>query len=202
MCSSDLATGTVRAALSRGTVRLPALPAGDHSISVGMIPGIRLFANLPPAPGESASVWRARTVWRFDAPVTLTVRTDARGPRGINVIVYDPSPAARTDWSLTATVDRGNPRRHTHGVYTRSTPVRRVYTLPPSPRTDPASLVDGDRARIGLARPLLVPLGDDLEPGLHTVVLSPSQPVYARFFAVVPPGLQDNRALWPESLDE
>lgn len=181
--------GSIRAALSRGTVRLPPLTPGEHTVSASPAAGIRLFVNLPPAAGDPAPAYRARTVWRFGETVRLTVTTDARGPRALNIVVYDPSTEARADVSLTATVDGGTPRRRDHGTYTRATPARRTWTLPPAATTAAATLVDGDRASIGFARTLILPLGDDLEPGRHTLVLTPSRDVHARFFVVTPPGL-------------
>lgn len=197
------AGGTIRAALSRGTVRFPPLEPGVHTVEAQPPAGMRLFVNLPPALGASAPTYRARTVYRVSQPIQLTVRTDARGPRALNVVVYDRSASPRDDVQVTATVDGGSPRRRDHGVYTRATPNRRTWPLPVPTHPDAAFLVDGDRENIGLPRTLILPLGDDLVPGLHTILIQPDRGLYMRFFAVTPPDLSDNSPHWePEDNGE
>jgi len=193
--------GTIRAALTRGTVRLPTLAPGEHTVEAHPPPGLRLFVNLPPAASERAASYRARTVWRVSQPVRVSVRTDGRGPRALNIVVYHPSTGPRDDVSLVATVDGGAPRRREHGTYERSTPSRRAWTLPAAAHPDAAVLVDGDRASIGLPRTVIVPLGDDLLPGLHTVLIQANTSLYMRFFAVTPPGLATETPSQPWDLE-
>jgi hypothetical protein len=181
--------GDLRAALSRGTFRLPPLSPGDHVVTAAPPAGIRLFVDVPPAPGDPAPLWRARTVWSVGpTPIAVPVRVSAGAPRAVNVVVYDPSLAARDDVVLTATLDGGRPTRRTHGAYTRATPPRRTWTLPAADRPDVARLVDGGRTAIGAPRVVSFPLGDDLTAGPHVLRVSASRPEYMRLFAVAPTG--------------
>lgn len=181
--------GTLRAALTRGTVRIPPLSPGVHELRASPPPGLRLFVNLPPAPGDPAPSYRARSVWRFGrAPIELSVITTQRGPRALNIVVYDPAPGPRPSLTLRATIDGGAPRRRREGIYTRATPPSRTWLLPAANSPTVARLVDGARQAIGLPRTLLLPLGDDLQPGRHTIRITASQEIYARFFVMAPPG--------------
>lgn len=186
--------GTLRPALSRGTVRLPPLSAGMHSIEAHAPEGIRLFVNLPPAAGESAPAYRARSVWRLSQPVQLNLNNNRRGPRALNIVVYDPSLGPRSDIIITATVDGGAPKRLMYGIYTRRTPARRQWPLPAATHPDMAVLVDGERERIGFPRTLILPLGDDLQPGAHTIRIEANRHLYMRFFVVTPPELLASQA--------
>ena len=178
--------GAFTPAMSRGTHRLPTLSPGFHTLAVDAPPGLRVYANLPPAPGDGAVASRQRTVWRFGpGPISLEVPA---GVRAINVVIYDPSSGPRPDLVLSATIDGGAPRRREAALYTRLTPSVVRRSLPAASAPVEAHLVDGDRPSIGRARAVIIPLGDDLTPGDHRVTLRPSREITARFFSYPPSG--------------
>ena len=176
----DVALPMVRLALTRGTVSLPSLAPGTHYVAASGPPGVRLLVDLPPAAGERAAVWRARTVWKVGpGRVTVDVPT---GPHALDIVVYDPARGPRPDVSFTARVDAGAPRRRLEGLYTRLTPSSVTRSIPAATAVGPARLVDGDRASAGLARAVVVPLGDDLAPGIHRVGFDLDRSLIMRFF--------------------
>ncbi len=190
-------TATLRLATRRGTLRLPALSPGDHVLEARPPKGARMFVNLPAAAGQNAPAYRSRTVWRIGtAPVRITVNLRGAGPRGLNIVAYDPATGERPAVRWTATLDGGAPRRRTQGVYTRSTPARRTWTLPAAAHPEPAVRVDGERAAIGRPRTVSFPLGDDLTPGAHVIEIRADQPMNLRFFVVEPPGSHVDEAVF------
>lgn len=188
--------GVITAALSRGTLPLPPLAAGAHTLAASAPPGMRLLTDLQTAPGETATSWAARTVYQLSAGgLRVAVPISADGPRGLDVIAYHPSAGAPRA-TLRASIDGGTPRLIPLGIYETRTPSSVTRGLGPASGEGAAMRVDGVREPIGTARTVVVPFGDDLAPGVHWVEVHASEPLWVRFFvmstdAVCPPLPED-----------
>lgn len=168
--------------VSQGFVTIPDVVPGFHRLRASSsCEGIELYVNQTPS--SEAIPWKLRTVHTiaFDEPVTLLVEKREREVVNLNVVVY-PEPEA-SEVTLWATIDEGIRQGHVEEVSEDFTPFRRRYHLPVALST--AFYLNRQEETPGMPQTFLIPLQNDLVPGVHRVKLgieSGARRVRARFF--------------------
>lgn len=168
--------------VSQGFVTIPDVLPGPHRLRVATsCGGVELYVNQTPS--TDAIPWKLRTVHTLtlDEPATLLVEKRAGEVLNLNVVVY-PEPEA-SSVVLWATVDGGIRLGNVAEVSDDFTFFRRRYHLPTALST--AFSLNRQEDPVGMPQTFLIPLQNDLTPGLHRIQLgieSGAKRVRARFF--------------------
>jgi hypothetical protein len=150
---------------ARGQLAVAA-PPGRHRLRIEAPRTARLFVTRPIV---GAPVYRRVGIYEVppDRPLSF-VPSKGEGRHVVGFVLYG---RGATDGArVTVQVDRG--RRSRAGMSSRDrTALFRTAPLETEPLRD-AVLLNTDVAPTWQSRPIFVPLGDDLAPGIHVVVLS------------------------------
>jgi len=168
---------------ARGSLRLPAGTVGAHAVTVETNAPVQLLIDRPPVGG--GELYALRTVHAIGKGhrVRLEVVKRSAAQQNINVLLYTPRQAADAS-TVHVRVDGGTPARATGVPLATWTTADRMMTMPPADRAPTLGFSDTRGAPL-YPRRLVVPLGDDLPIGKHTIELSVSgDNVWARFFTL------------------
>ena len=176
-------TETIRS--SRGTWDLPPRLRGVHQVAVRTrAGGVRLLIDRPPRDGGGDLI-ALRTLYELRRAAKVRVAKRSR-PLALDAIVYTSSPDADPAASVEIAIDGGAPRRVEGVALAQWTRATATVALPAGDRDPILGFADAaGRGRL-YPRLVVIPLGDDLPAGTHTVELRPSAAArgWVRFFVL------------------
>lgn len=204
-----------RLSTPRGIWKLPFFPKGAPLVSCRLLPAededideaelqararaLRCYIDQPPTSMANATIVRARTVFPLNhRPLRLRISKRT----GQQVVVYA---VVYSTWSklipgrvIRLTIDGGRPQRSVGTLVSGLTEAEQWWHLATPREQNPAIFVDLAGRSPGYARLISFRLGDDLQPGLHTITIkAPSLDGWVRFFTSdIVPAVEESAWQW------
>ena len=184
---------------ARGTLKLPDVGDGVHTLRVDTDSRVELLVDRPPAPGQAAELYALRTISPVDKRLRVTVQKKTAAQQNVNIILYTSSTASTATAHIT--IDGGSPARISGTPLAMWTLADRTVPLPPADRPPTLGFADAQGGKL-YPRRLVVALGDDLPAGTHTLEISVSERAWARLFTLDDAPVAPRARQWRESVEE